>query len=151
MLSVTDRVNALGRHALPLVLLAAVLLSSCGHDEMKAAPVAPTVSLSVSPTTIVIGQSATLTWSATNAGTCTGGRCMVRQPARFRNDERDTHKRGNSKLHAHVRLAREQRLPGRRQYGTDVSDAQGRQCVYGHGHLFSNMAGNRVAPGTPTC
>jgi uncharacterized protein (TIGR03118 family) len=71
MLSVTDRMNTLGRHVLPLPLLAVVLLASCGHDDMKAPPVAPAVSLSVSPTTIAIGQSATLTWSATNAGTCT--------------------------------------------------------------------------------
>jgi uncharacterized protein (TIGR03118 family) len=73
MLSVTDRMSALGRHSLPLPLLAAVLLTSCGHDDMKAPPVAPAVSLSVSPATIVIGQSATLTWSATNAAACTAG------------------------------------------------------------------------------
>jgi len=36
-------------------------------------PVAPSVSLSVAPKSILIGQSATLTWSATNAGACTAG------------------------------------------------------------------------------
>jgi hypothetical protein len=35
-------------------------------------PVPPTVTLSVNPTTITVGQSATLTWSATNASSCTG-------------------------------------------------------------------------------
>src|SRR5690242_12043002 len=32
---------------------------------------APTVTLSVQPTTITAGQSATLTWSSTNASDCT--------------------------------------------------------------------------------
>jgi endoglucanase len=32
----------------------------------------PTVTISVSPTNIAVGQSATLTWSSTNATTCTG-------------------------------------------------------------------------------
>jgi len=34
-------------------------------------PLAPTVMLAVAPTTITVGQSATLTWSTTNATTCT--------------------------------------------------------------------------------
>ena len=34
-------------------------------------PPPPTVTLSVAPTSITLGQSATLTWSSTNATTCT--------------------------------------------------------------------------------
>jgi hypothetical protein len=36
-------------------------------------PPLPTVTLSVAPTSITLGQSATLTWSSTNATTCTAG------------------------------------------------------------------------------
>ena len=35
------------------------------------APAAPTVTISVAPTSITVGQSATLTWSSTNATSCT--------------------------------------------------------------------------------
>jgi len=70
MLSIRDRINTLGRHGLPLTLLSAALLTSCGHDDLMTAPAAPTVTLSVAPTTISLGQSATLTWSVMNAGTC---------------------------------------------------------------------------------
>ena len=59
--------------------LFAVLLAACGGHggggggggyNGVAAP-APTVSLSVAPTGIVVGQSATLTWSSTNGSSCT--------------------------------------------------------------------------------
>jgi uncharacterized protein (TIGR03118 family) len=56
--------------------LFAVLLAGCGgyggggSYNGGAAP-APTASLSVAPTSIVLGQSATLTWSSTNSGGCT--------------------------------------------------------------------------------
>lgn len=36
------------------------------------APVAPSVSVSASPTSITLGQSTTITWSSTNATSCTG-------------------------------------------------------------------------------
>jgi uncharacterized protein (TIGR03118 family) len=54
----------------------ALLLAGCGggggagSQGYGAAP-APTVALSVAPTSIVLGQSATLTWSSTNASGCT--------------------------------------------------------------------------------
>jgi Bacterial Ig-like domain (group 3)/Beta-propeller repeat len=38
---------------------------------VTAAPPPPTVTLAVSPTSITVGQSATLTWSSTNATSCT--------------------------------------------------------------------------------
>ncbi|MFL6601940.1 MAG: hypothetical protein ACJ8R9_11505 [Steroidobacteraceae bacterium] len=70
MLSICDLVSALKRPGLPLTLIAAALLPACGHDELTSAVAAPTVSLSIAPTTISLGQSATLTWSVMNAGTC---------------------------------------------------------------------------------
>jgi uncharacterized protein (TIGR03118 family) len=57
--------------------LFAVLLAACGGgygggSYNGAAPAsAPTVTLSVAPTSIVLGQSATLTWSSTNSSACT--------------------------------------------------------------------------------
>src|SRR5215469_3904113 len=53
---------------------AAVLLSSCGGyggSSMGPPAPAPTISLKLEPTTIVAGQSATLTWSAGSATSCT--------------------------------------------------------------------------------
>lgn len=44
--------------------------ASIGFVAMAAPPPVPTVSLSVAPTTITLGQSAVLTWSSTNAGGC---------------------------------------------------------------------------------
>jgi hypothetical protein len=38
---------------------------------VKAAPVAPTVTISVNPSSITVGSSATLMWSSTNATSCT--------------------------------------------------------------------------------
>ncbi len=56
--------------------LLAVLLAGCGGyggggSYNGGAAAAPTVSLSVAPTSIVLGQSATLTWSSTNSSSCT--------------------------------------------------------------------------------
>ena len=51
----------------------ALLLSACGGyggGSMSAAP-APTINFTVQPSTIVAGQSATLTWTAGSATTCT--------------------------------------------------------------------------------
>jgi len=56
--------------------LSAVLFAACGGNggggsyNGGAAP-APSASLSVAPTSIVLGQSATLTWSSTNSSNCT--------------------------------------------------------------------------------
>jgi uncharacterized protein (TIGR03118 family) len=56
--------------------LFALLLAGCGgyggggSYNGGAAPV-PTVSLSVAPSSIVLGQSATLTWTSTNSSSCT--------------------------------------------------------------------------------
>ncbi len=54
---------------------ASLVLASCGGtvggDTSPATPTsAPTVSLSLAPASVPIGQPATLTWSATNATTC---------------------------------------------------------------------------------
>jgi uncharacterized protein (TIGR03118 family) len=50
--------------------LIALALQACGGSG-SAAPPAPTVTISVSPTAITAGQSATLTWSSTQAASCT--------------------------------------------------------------------------------
>ncbi len=46
-------------------------LTNGGGTTPPPTPTAPTLSLSVSPTTLTTGSSATLTWSSTNATTCT--------------------------------------------------------------------------------
>jgi len=55
--------------------LFAVLLAACGGygggGSYNGAAPTPTVTLSVAPTSIVLGQSATLTWSSTNSSSCT--------------------------------------------------------------------------------
>jgi hypothetical protein len=56
--------------------LFAVLLAGCGGHGggggyNGGAAAAPTVTLSVAPPSIVLGQSATLTWSSTNSSSCT--------------------------------------------------------------------------------
>jgi uncharacterized protein (TIGR03118 family) len=55
-----------------------LLLAACGGggggysggNMMMAPPVTATVTISVAPTTVTLGQSATLTWSTMNASTC---------------------------------------------------------------------------------
>jgi hypothetical protein len=42
------------------------------HLQAASAPPAPTASLSANPTSIKVGKSATLSWSSTNATSCTG-------------------------------------------------------------------------------
>jgi uncharacterized protein (TIGR03118 family) len=52
--------------------LIALTLQACGGSKSAAPPAPmPTVTLSVSPTSITAGQSATLTWSSTQAVSCT--------------------------------------------------------------------------------
>jgi len=59
--------------ALIVPVSGAMLLSSCGGYGGSSAPPPPTpaITFSVQPQTIVAGQSATLTWSASNATSCT--------------------------------------------------------------------------------
>lgn len=64
-----------GRQIGPLMTLSAIALTACGggyggSGSNMGPPLAPTVSLSIAPTTITAGQNATLTWSTTNASTC---------------------------------------------------------------------------------
>lgn len=58
------------RQARPVAAAAfvALTLEACGGHNNP--PPMPTVTISVSPTTITVGQSATLTWSSTNAVSC---------------------------------------------------------------------------------
>jgi len=72
--------RGLGRSSGPVLRLAAAsvvtVLTACGGNGYGSAanngpPLMPTVNVSVSPTTINAGQSATVTWSTTNAQTCT--------------------------------------------------------------------------------
>jgi uncharacterized protein (TIGR03118 family) len=56
--------------------LLTLLLAGCGGSGYNGGgnmgpPLAPTVTISVAPTTITLGQSATLTWSTTSASSCT--------------------------------------------------------------------------------
>jgi uncharacterized protein (TIGR03118 family) len=60
------------------VALLAMLIAGCGggsggYGNMASsmAPMAPAITLSAQPTTITVGQSVDLNWSATNASTCT--------------------------------------------------------------------------------
>jgi hypothetical protein len=50
---------------------AVVLLCSCGGGGGDHSMPAPTVTLEVSPTSVTAGETATLTWSSTNATACT--------------------------------------------------------------------------------
>ena len=48
----------------------ALTLQACGGGGNNPPPMPPTATISVNPTTITVGQSATLTWSSTNAASC---------------------------------------------------------------------------------
>ena len=63
--------------------LTALALQACGGSGSTAPPAPmPTVTMSVSPTSITAGQSATLTWSSTQATSCTAsGAWSGSQPA----------------------------------------------------------------------
>ncbi|MGH9641355.1 MAG: TIGR03118 family protein [Terriglobales bacterium] len=58
-------------------LMGALILSGCGGGEMAvpiaSIPAAAMVTLSASPTTVVAGQSVTLTWSSSAGTSCTAG------------------------------------------------------------------------------
>lgn len=58
------------RFAAPALL--SIVLAACGGGGGSAAPpAAPTVTLSVNPTSVVSGSTSALTWSTTNATSCT--------------------------------------------------------------------------------
>jgi len=67
----TTRARQPGRLSAQLLTL---LLAGCGGSSYNGGnmqpPLAPTVTFSVAPTTINVGQSATLTWSTMNAASC---------------------------------------------------------------------------------
>jgi len=57
-----------------LIALFSVLLSACGGgggESGTTPPTAPTVTITVDPAKVTLGQSATVTWSSTDATTCT--------------------------------------------------------------------------------
>ncbi|MBS0416903.1 MAG: TIGR03118 family protein [Proteobacteria bacterium] len=66
-----------GRPALLGAQLVTLLLAGCGGSGYgggggnMGTPLTPTITLSIAPTTITLGQSATLTWTTMNAATCT--------------------------------------------------------------------------------
>jgi uncharacterized protein (TIGR03118 family) len=62
------------RPMLPVLLIATLLLVDCGGSGYGSSnmgpPLTPTVNLAVDPLTITVGQSATLTWTTSNASSC---------------------------------------------------------------------------------
>lgn len=78
MFVISDQASMRGRQVLPVAAAATILLASCGggggsggNGYMAPPPPAPTVTVSVDPGTITLGQSATVKWSSTNATACT--------------------------------------------------------------------------------
>ena len=70
----TNRRNAWTRRAAPALLQAltfALGLSACGGGGGDSSLPPPTVTLSVTPGTLVLGQSATLSWTANDGTACT--------------------------------------------------------------------------------
>ena len=60
----------MSRLGIPIIgMIATLFLSACGGDSSDTP--APTVTLDVSPASVAAYQTATLTWSSTNASTCT--------------------------------------------------------------------------------
>ena len=64
------------RSVRPAAGLLTLLLAGCGGSSYNGGsgnmgpPLAPTITFSIAPTTITLGQSATLTWTTTSASTC---------------------------------------------------------------------------------
>ncbi len=71
----TNRSYGRGRPMRLVAQLLTLLLAACGGGSYSGGnmgpPLAPTVTISIAPATITLGQSATLTWSTMNASTCT--------------------------------------------------------------------------------
>src|SRR5882672_7380835 len=74
MVATTSRSYALGRPMRLAVQFLTLLLTACGGSGYNGGnmgpPLTPTVTISIAPTTITLGQSATLTWSTMNASSC---------------------------------------------------------------------------------
>jgi uncharacterized protein (TIGR03118 family) len=75
MLVYEGRSHTRWRRVSPCAFFLTMLLTACGGGSYGSGgnmtpPLAPTVTLSVAPTTITLGQSATLTWSTMNASSC---------------------------------------------------------------------------------
>jgi uncharacterized protein (TIGR03118 family) len=76
MFSTISRSNG-GRPARLAAQFLTLLLAGCGGSSYNGGsgnmgpPLAPTVTLSIAPTTVTLGQSATLTWTTGSAATCT--------------------------------------------------------------------------------
>jgi uncharacterized protein (TIGR03118 family) len=71
--SVRERAAHYGTSPAALLILVLLPLASCGGYSGGATTMTltPTVTISAQPTTITAGQAVTLTWSSTNAATCT--------------------------------------------------------------------------------
>ena len=75
-MSQTFELNSIKARLATGACMCALLLAGCGGyggggGYNGGAASVPTVSLSVAPTSIVLGQSATLTWTSTNSSSCT--------------------------------------------------------------------------------
>ena len=60
-----------------ILLLSALVLSGCGGGPKAASPLTPsspaaTVTISITPSSVMPGQSATISWTSNNATSCTG-------------------------------------------------------------------------------
>jgi uncharacterized protein (TIGR03118 family) len=75
MVSTTSRSSGRGWPIRLATQLLTLLLAACGGSSYNGGgnmgpPLAPTITISIAPTTITLGQSATLSWSTMNASTC---------------------------------------------------------------------------------
>ena len=75
MVSISSRLYGYGRPIRLPGLFITLMLAACGGSGYgggsMGTPLTPTVMISIAPTTITLGQSATLTWSTMNASACT--------------------------------------------------------------------------------